>query len=201
MDTGWRNGSSRSLWSSKRSAKFCIWGRPILCRMMCWGSAGKQPGWKGTEGPDAQLAQHEPGSPCCQEGRWYPGLHETPGEGILSLCSALAGPHLGYCDQFWASLYKRHKGVQKRFQQRDARVVKGLGYHVWREGWESWDHCTYRRKGSGGISSIYVNTLKEGAMYVNIWREAFFNGFQWQEPEVQTETQDGLSEHRRHIFS
>lgn len=101
----------------------------VLYRIMCWGSAGQQYGQKGAGGPDAQLFNMSQGALAARKAngtlgcirlqrRWSAPLFSIGETTVVVLC------------QFWASLYKRDTGVQKRLQLRDARVVKGLGYCI-----------------------------------------------------------------------
>ncbi|PKU43585.1 reverse hypothetical protein [Limosa lapponica baueri] len=52
---------------------------------------------------------------------------------IIPLCSVLFRPHLQYCVQFWSLLHKKVVDRLEVAQRRGAKMIKGLGSHLYEE--------------------------------------------------------------------
>lgn len=170
MDTGWRNHGSHEV---QREVQSSVPGKEQFCTELCVGNQLESSMAKRAGGPNAQLVQHEPGNPCCKEGKWYPGLHRTPREGdpaplfstgeatLVVLC-----PVLGFSIQE-TQAYRRDfsKGTQG-----------------WLRAWESWDRCS---EGKRRLRRNLINLckyLKGGCNLCEYLKEGYFQWF----PVAQT---------------
>lgn len=109
-------------------------------------------GWCWPLRSEAKKALSRPGS------IW--GVASGPREVILSFYPAQRSPHLQYWVQSWASQYKTDAGTLERVHLKAAKLMKGLEHLPV---WECWGLFSLETRGVGGISSVSVNTWREGA--------------------------------------
>lgn len=83
---------------------------------------------------------------------------------IFLLYSVLVRLHLKYCNQFWASQYKRNMVIVENVQHR-ARNITGGDWSTFPmgKGQDNWDCSAWRRRGSVGTSSACINTWRMDA--------------------------------------
>lgn len=53
----------------------------------------------------------------------------------LTLCSALAKPHMKCCVQFWAPQHKKDMDIVEQVHQRVIKIIKGLEYISYEVRW------------------------------------------------------------------
>lgn len=141
MDTGWRNGSPGTPWSSKRSVKFFTWGGTIQYGIMCWGSAGNSMAKKELGVLMHNQFDMSQGARSARKANGTLGYMKLQGRGSCPFiqhwwdhtCSTVSSSGLFCTRETW--MYRRD------FNKRTQGWLKDWGITYVKGGWESWDHC------------------------------------------------------------